>query len=258
MNNLKKKMKMRQNFFLYSLSLILVFFSCSNDSDGGNERASDTGVGGSMARFAIKNDHLYIVDDENLKIFDISNPNDPIYKNEERIGMNIETIFPKDSLLFIGSQNGMFIYDITNPISPKQLSTFSHVRSCDPVVASDDYAYVTLRTDNIWCGRNNNELQIIDIKNIYSPKHIKSYNMISPKGLGIDGNILFVCDDSLLKVLDVSDPKNVITLYTITNINANDLIVLNGLLMVIGDDGLTQYAYQDGELTELSKISIEK
>ena len=48
--------------------------------------------------------------------------------------------------LFIGSQTGMFIYNLSNPDNPVQDGQFNHVRSCDPVIADEKYAYVTLRS----------------------------------------------------------------------------------------------------------------
>jgi hypothetical protein len=39
----------------------------------------------------------------------------------------------------------MFIYDNSNPQAPVQLGVFQHARACDPVFASGDRAYVTLR-----------------------------------------------------------------------------------------------------------------
>ena len=67
--------------------------------------------------------------------------------NKVNVGSwNVETIFPFKDKLFIGSQNGMFVYNINNADNPSLVGQFSHVQSCDPVIADDDYAYVTLRT----------------------------------------------------------------------------------------------------------------
>ncbi|OQX98163.1 MAG: hypothetical protein B6I24_06020 [Bacteroidetes bacterium 4572_128] len=110
-----KKNKMKEkNFFNYNfiipVFLLIFLFSCSdkesNDSSR-NDGGSETGKGGSMARFAIKGDRLYIVDNEYLNMFDITEVSNPNFILKKHIGFNIETIFPKDTLLFIGSQNGI-------------------------------------------------------------------------------------------------------------------------------------------------------
>ncbi len=253
-----------KNFFNYNfiipVFLLIFLFSCSDDSDSSrNDGGSATGKGGSMARFAIKGDRLYIVDGEHLNMFDISEVNDPTFILKKHIGFNIETIFPKDSLLFIGSQNGMHIFDISNPDNPKQLSTYRHIQSCDPVVADDNFAYVTLQTTrSSWCGpRYVNELQVIDIKNLYNPKFVKSRNMVGPQGMSLDGNELFVCDD-FLKVFDISYPSNNLEIKYEINVQGNDLILNDNIMMILGDDGFSQYAYENGEITFLSKIKVEK
>ena len=78
--------------------------------------------------------------------------------------------------------------------------------------------------------------------------------MDGPKGLGIDEDLLFICDQGL-KVFDKSDIRNLRELQYF-DIPANDVIPLNGVLMVVADDGLYQYDYSGSELTLLSKVDI--
>ena len=101
-----------------------------------------------MARFALVNNSLYTVGNSDLNVFNISNPVDPVYITNKNIGWSIETVYPFQNNLFIGSATGIFIYDITNPSDPKQLGQFSHFTSCDPVIADGQNAYATLRTGN--------------------------------------------------------------------------------------------------------------
>src|SRR5699024_6292392 len=69
---------------------------------------SSGGIGGSMARFAISGDFLYAVDDQSLLAFDISSSDlTKVSKND--IGWAIETVFPYEQSLFIGSASAMYI-----------------------------------------------------------------------------------------------------------------------------------------------------
>jgi hypothetical protein len=233
-------------------ALLVLASSCSkNNSPQSDSFTGGTGMGGSMARFTIANDHLYTVSDTKMQVFDISTANNPVHKNTLEIGWGVETIFPMGDKLFIGTQTGMKIMNVSNPIDPQKLSEYQHIRSCDPVVANDKYAYVTLRTDNM-CTRGTNELQIIDIADMTKPVMVKSYAMSKPQGLALDGNNLFVCDN-IIKWYDVTDPK-VLVLKNTSMIAGTDLIAHNGVLMVIGPDGLSQYSYNTGELKLLSRI----
>ena len=239
------------SYFLLSFLIVSFTTSCSKDS-AVQADASQTGVGGSTARFAVTGDYLYTVNSNSLEIFDISNPSLPNKVASQEVGFGIETIFPNNGHLFLGAQTGMYIYDINNPAKPVKLSLYEHIYTCDPVVVEGDYAYVTLHSANSWCGRWSNELHIIDISNLNSPRLLTTYAMENPLGLGVDGDNLFVCDDGL-KVYDISNKLNIVLKQSFS-INANDVIPYNDLLLVIGDDGLYQYDYSGEDLNLVSTI----
>ena len=213
---------------------------------------SDSGVGGSLSRFTIVGNYMYAVDNQSLKVFNITAPSAPSLVNKIKIGFDIETIFSNNSLLFIGTETGMYIFGLDNPEQPVRLSAYSHVYSCDPVVADENYAYVTLSTD--WnCGRYTNELQIIDISDPSDPELITSYDMDKPRGLGILDNKLFICDKNHLKVYDKS---SVLSLQLINNYNVDaiDVIPLESILLVVAENGLYEYEYDQNGLTLLSSV----
>ncbi|NJO03674.1 MAG: hypothetical protein HC880_20145, partial [Bacteroidia bacterium] len=164
------------------LFLGLVLAACEAGSQDASLAPSPEGRGGSLARFAIAGDHLYIVDNSKLHVYNITDPANPLSGAEVHLGVNIETIFPYDNKLFIGSQTGMHIYDRINPNQPKFISRYDHVMSCDPVVVQGNYAYVTLRSGTD-CRLGANLLDVIDISNPYHPKIVNSYSMINPHGL---------------------------------------------------------------------------
>lgn len=223
---------------------------------------ANPGVGGSMARFTINKQHLYMIDQSKMYYVDITNPSSPKYKGEISIRWGIETIFPYDSLIFIGAMDGMSIYDVSEPSLPEHLSTFSHVTSCDPVVTDGRYAYVTLRSGTE-CQGFTNQLEIIDIADPRNPVLIKTYEMSNPHGLSINDNKLYICDgDAGLKIYNAHNVENIddnmIRHYD--NIHAYDVIVIDSLVMLIGDDGLYQYTCDEfnDDIQYLSVIPFSK
>jgi hypothetical protein len=220
---------------------------------------SGPGVGGSMARFAINHDHLYTLDGGDVQTIDITSEASPLVVGKTNVSWDMETIFPHGNNLFIGSRSGMHIMDISEPASPVKISTYQHVRVCDPVTVQDNLAYVTLRSGTE-CEGFTNQLEVINIADLQNPQLLKTYPMTNPHGLGIDQNTLFVCDGSDgLKVYDASDidtiDKNQLAHYK--NINAFDVIPFNNILMMIGEDGIFQYDYTNPQaITFLSKILI--
>jgi len=249
---------------LYLVIVVFNIASCAKGAFDNNSGASE-GKGGSMARFAISGDILYTVSTQDLKIFNIEDAANPKYSDQRdvKVGFDIETVFPMDTLLFIGSRSGMYVFDIREPRFPTLLSQVSHLRSCDPVVAQDNYAYVTLNTNSSNCGRTpNNVLDIYDISNPLKPELKRTLQISGPTGLGVDGTKLFVCDKGL-KVFDITDPLQIRQIDDLADIDevdirdAYDVIPVDGLLFLVAKEGLFQFDYTGDRLKFVSKIEIK-
>jgi hypothetical protein len=248
--------EMKSIYFIVVVGLFsLGAFSCSEDG-------SDTplvGKGGSLARFAVTNTHLYSVDADQLHVYQIM-PNGGLEKiNSSMIGPGVETIFALGENLYIGKNDAMVTYNISHPASPAYVSTYSHFVACDPVVVQDTLAFVTVRSNN--CRNANfNSLDIINMKNPQAPTLLSNYTLESPYGLGVDGNLLFVCEgDYGLKVFDVSNPFSAVLLKKYTDMHAYDVIPRDGILILTGDDGIAQYDYSNPpNIRRLSTIAVQK
>ncbi len=231
----------------------------SSSGNSGTGVVPISGIGGSMARFTIAASHLYTVDNTSMRVFELSNPSNPIFVNTVNLGWGIETIFPYQDKLFIGSTTGMFIFSNAKPSQPTLLSTFTHARACDPVYATATRAYITLRQGNN-CNRATDQLDVVDITDIKNPKLLRSYPMYNPKGLSVTNNIMYLCDEGLkvydvAKDLEIDDHK----LSHIKGFESYDVIHLadKNIAMVVGKDGLFQYNTTDqSNLKLLSKIPV--
>ena len=220
------------------------------------------GIGGSLARFTIAFDRLYVVESSSMKVFSLDKADCPESVSTINLGFGIETIFPYKENLFIGSQTGMLIYSASDRDNPTLLGRVNHATVCDPVFVTDDRAYVTLR-DGQNCRGFVNQLDVINITDLTRPRLVTSYNMDNPHGLSVRDEILYICDgDSGLKVFDRSNDFEIDQnqLEHIKNISAIDVISLSkDHLLMIGKDGLHQYDSSDpSDLEELSFISINK
>lgn len=219
--------------------------------------SSQPGIGGSLARFTIVGNHMFSVDHHTLRTISLASPANPQVTGEIMAGFDIETIYPFNNRLFLGSMGGLFIYDIGNPNNPVKLGEFSHARACDPVVADNDYAYVTLRSGTN-CGPTADEMLVLNVQNLQSPSLVRAYPMTSPQGLSKDQGKLFVCDGpGGLKYYEASDPTNLQLLKTITGLKPVEVIAWNKLAIVVADDGLYQFDYSDpANIRQLSKLTI--
>lgn len=224
--------------------------------------STGSGTGGSSARFTIVDDRLYAVTQSEMKLFNVKIPSKPVNEASVKLGFGIETIFPYKNMLFLGTTTGVQIWDNKVPTAPQYISRLDHARACDPVVVENDIAYVTLRSVNNFsrCGAAlANQLDIIDVSNPANPVLRKSYNMISPYGLGVDNKKLFICEGTNgLKTFDASNSLDIKLLQHFKNMDAYDVIPLNKTLMMIGKDGLYQYDYSNpNDLKLLSKIGVK-
>ncbi len=243
--NIKRKFR-----FLLTAGF-LVMLGCESEGDF---QFDNLGVSkaGSMAQFYIDPSYLYVVEQTNLSIFDITKEQ-PLLIAKTKLPWVSETIFKLNDILMIGTTTGVLFYNVSNPQNPTLLSDYAHITSCDPVVSNGQYAFVTLRSGRT-CGPAADELQVLDITDISKPKLIGSYPMLSPYGLAIMGNNLFVGEGSFgMRWFDISNILELTKVETIREIEALDFIVNGNNITINTKNSLLQM-----ELTpsnELVKIS---
>ncbi len=227
----------------------LFFIQCQKDSAISKAGFSTTGAGGSLARFAIVGNYLYSVDKNKLNVFDISAPDNPVLKNNQDVGFAIETIFPLNENLFIGSATQVYIFSIADPANPKKLSDAispQALRRCDPVVAKDSVAYATLRTSGP-CGGTQSLLAVFNIKDILNPVQVSTVPVSEPYGLGYKNNVLYVCDRQQgLLLFDITNPYDPVAInVTIKDGSYLDVIPYQNTLICWVTTGIILYDITD-------------
>lgn len=232
----------------------IYFYSTASPNTSSAAPSADAGKGGSLARFAIMGQTLYTVDESSLRVFDLQNPAAPVAGKELALGFGAETIFPQDHYLFLGTQSGMYIYDVATPTAPQRVAFYQHMISCDPVVVDGRYAYVTLRTGRTCGGGIANVLEVIDLTTLSKPTLAHSYPMTNPGGLGAENNRLYVCDDGL-KTFDTSQAPALTPLQHFAT-TITDVIPNGDYLLAIGPGGLYQYRVAGTSLQQVSLLPI--
>jgi len=229
-----------------------------------NSGAPSTGSAGSFARFTLYDDYLYIAQNWTIRVFEISDPSAPNEDISVSAGTNSETAYVYKDHLFIGGTTGMNIFDLSDPSSPNFISGYSHMIGCDPVAISGDYAYVTIHQDNT-CRGDLNQLDVLDISDIFNPILKESFAMQNPHGLAATPEALYLCEGEFgLKIFDNSDPLEVgeKLLFHYDNFEAYDVIYLPGqedILLLIGEDGFYQFDVSDPlQPREISHIPVIK
>jgi hypothetical protein len=246
----------------------MMLFSCSEDSlvfsDG------ESAISGSYARMLSIGDFLYVLDYTNMVTLNVSNKEEPVFVQSQEVGDDIETIFFSGELLFIGSPSGLYIYTIQENGVPAFLSITPYEAqelwvACDPVVANDTLAFVTLSTslevENSGCTRfvQVNELRIFDIKNPADPVLLSITQMEEPKGLALDDTLLFICEKSNgLRIFNVENPLQPLLIRSFFDFEAYDVIAYNGLLVLVGPNEIKQFDYSDPQnIEEISTLILK-
>jgi len=256
----KVRQEIEQNYYPIYYGWHELDFAMRNDggfSGAAPQSGNSFGIGGSMARFGLYDDYLYSVDHATLYMFDVKNSEAPNSIGNQNVGWDIETMFVYDGHMFFGTRSGMQIYSLEVPTVPNHIGQFWHVTSCDPVVVSDGFAYITLRGGND-CGSTVNRLDVLKLSDNYMENQLlASYPLHGPYGLGIDDETLFVCDgEAGLKIYDVTEKLQIDEnkIASFPNIKTYDVIPFEDYLFMIGDDGFYQYDYSD--LNNINQISF--
>ncbi len=218
------------------------------------------GTGGSYAKFQIRNDALYTLENWKLNIFNIAEPTQTFFDHETDFNAwfsgNFETLFIQKQYMFIGSTTGMHIIDILDEFNPQYVSGFSHATACDPVVVHQNTAYITVRGSTT-CGAIEDQINVIDITNIEQPTLTSTYLLDEPYGLGYHNNALYVCSSTEgLSIFDTTDLTN-LTLQQNYNIDVKDVIPLETHLIAVGNQKIIQFSYEDNyQLEVISEVNF--
>ena len=213
----------------------------------------EVSTAGSMTRFLPIDRYLYTINFNELVLFSIAEDYRPSRFARLDTGTQAETLFQLNDLLFVGSTTGMLMYDVSSPSNPDYINSINHFRSCDPVVADADYAYVTLRGGTN-CFTETNELQIIAISDPQNLEVVSRQVMFNPHGLAIHEDFLIVCDGGAgLKVLNVEDRVNPEVVTTESIPFAYDIIVDYPNAVVVGEGVI--YQYNLSALPEITKTA---
>ncbi|MEI6948755.1 hypothetical protein V9K67_16310 [Paraflavisolibacter sp. H34] len=219
-----------------------LLYSCGKDT-GSNDTAGGptAGAGGSLARFTIRGDYLYAVDDQSLQAYNLQDGARPQKVSSTPLAWGVETIYAFNNYLFLGTQTGLLIYSLDTLSKPRYLGEARHARSCDPVVANDSVAFVTLK-GSARCGPAESGLYVHDIKNIDRPVLKKTLPLPDPVGLGLQDTVLYVCCGTEgLKLFNVKAPFAPVLIGSKTDGNYMDVIPYHGLLICFVQDGILLY-----------------
>jgi hypothetical protein len=242
------------------IGLLFCSFQCSKDQSA--EFASESGISGSITRFAAYQSYLYALNLNEVQTYDISDADHPKLVNTLATDYGLETITIYDGFVYLGSTTALYILDISNPAAPVILSQTARLESfsgCDPVAVKGNFAYSTIKIIQNICGRVGSEsaLIVFDVTNKSNPLQITTFPLGIPNGLSIKDNHLFVCDEGYdrIEIFDITDPYNVVwSPISVVITDPVDLII-NGNKMIVSTK--TNFEIYDiSDIAAIKKVGI--
>ncbi len=222
---------------------------------------SSNSATGSINRIAELDGYVYVIGNSKLSVYDNNGEFRQVYS--DFIGWQMETVFPFNDRLFIGTRNSVDIYNISDPSNPTYESGFWHATSCDPVLPVDgDIAYATLRTgDDNFCPGDDNALVVLDVSELTFVNQLQEIDMESPYGLTMIDNRLYVGEGpNGLKIFDATDRRNLQLIEHDRSIQAYDVLahpLYSNIVMIAGPEGFSQYRIEGGDIRgHLSTIAF--
>ncbi|MDL2256715.1 hypothetical protein LJC06_00755 [Bacteroidales bacterium OttesenSCG-928-I14] len=236
---------------------ILPDYNPNNYIEIGDYKSTAKAVNGSMSRFALKFNHLYTIDGQSMRVYDLNSLESK--QRESAIVStppNTERLSYSENKLFLISPGGMNTYLVTNPAQPVNVGETDFINSCNHISVFGDIAYVTSYSGNS-CKQAQSKLTLFDVSD--TCEEIEAYQMSNPRGIEAYGGKLFVCDEGL-KVYQTSNTQPIIhkQLLHLKDIRALDVKMLGNILVVTCTKGLLQYKMEaDSRLSLLSTIPVE-
>ena len=108
----------------------MLLLACENDSNDFVPDLSGTGTGGSLAKFTIIGDHLLVLNDAQVRQYDISNNGILSFRKSLFVGSDLETIFPYGSNVLIGSTSAVHFLGFDADGLITYISMYDHLTAC--------------------------------------------------------------------------------------------------------------------------------
>jgi len=240
---------------IYFLMVSALLAACSKSES--DQLANPTGKPGSITRFSSYGNYLYVLDQNKIVTYDITNAGQPKKVHELVDDYGLETITLYEGTIYIGSRSALYILEIANPAAPSILSKSERIGDlaggCDPVAVRNQYAYSTVKIIENVCGQANvsSRLLVYDVTNKTNPILVDEEAMDIPNGLGYKDNTLFVCDEGADRIFlfDISIPSDPVPFSSFDLVDAMDLIV-DGNRMVVS----TKTGFSFFDVTDVNNI----
>jgi hypothetical protein len=132
-------------------------------------------------------DTLYMVDNSNINIYDVSDRENPSLLGSAAVTLGVKAVVQNDIAYIAAQGDGIKVVDVSNSAAPVQIGALDMTAAyCNSIVVKGDYAYLACNTDGV---------KIVDISTPASPTLLTT---IDPGGYAFgvdtDGEFVYVAN----------------------------------------------------------------
>lgn len=202
------------------------------------------GDAGSATSIAVNGNYCYLAcGGGGLKIFDITDPSNPVYVKSVKEGnLSVGRIFISGNYLYNANANDLQVFDVSNATEPVYKGKVNGANGAKFIYIEGNYLYA--RFNSLY----NDHLIIFDITNPIDAVKKGDYQLpdttsYSPRDLYVSGNYAYLAEgDDGLFIVDVTDKNNPVQVCIYqpeTSYPANDYtgVSVNGNYAYLADKG---------------------
>ncbi len=259
---------------LLAIFLLIFLSACEESSSSSSSDSSSVTVeskGTSSSKFKIKNDRLYSIKDDILKVYDISEPQSVYPLSQTFLGFSITGMFIYDETLIAASSSGLKVFSLNGDnitflansddfipcqrffVDGSLLFVLNNLEVCENYLNNSYNNYYYESTFELEDIVVDNGIEVYDISEFLAPKLLTKVSSYNPVALSVQDDTLYVCEGEYgLKVYDINRSDNNISLNknnTYRNAPCEDLITASNYLYGINPDGLDIYDYNELNVT---------
>lgn len=162
-------------------------------------------IGGSASAIAVKDKVAYLGVGPQVLILDVSNPAAPRQIGQSRAfpGFVGDIAITGDLVYIAAGKAGLRIMDLTEPLQPRQVSVVPSEGSFEKVVIRDDVVFIAEVLGEYYFNRQD-MVRLFDVSDPANPREL---NRLNGYLLDVQGNMVYVIQDEVLKVADISHPQ---------------------------------------------------
>lgn len=192
-------------------------------------------------------DALYIVGGGQMLTYNVRNPEDAFLMKTDAVQANATRMNIDGNKLGVFGSGSATIFDVTEEEAPQQIAAVS-------IGVNSPSGYI--KDDHVYCVGTNGVLYIYDISDLEDIKNVATKqldNISYANDILVEGNYLYVADNAVLGILDVTDKTNPTIVSTVEEASRPNGLFLEGNKLYVGGYSIKAMVFDVSDVRNVVK-----